>query len=757
MASLQMGAALRQIHELFDTGTIAGLADGQLLERYLTRRDESAFAALVGRHGPMVLGVCRAVLNDSPEVEDAFQATFLVLIRKAGTIRGRDAVGGWLHRVAHRVAVQAGLDRSRKHLHERGVADLSALDEIAEERANDEWRAPLHEEVARLPERFRLPVVLCYLEGKTHAQAAFELRWGEATLRRRLSGARDLLRSRLTQRGVAVSTGALAAALTREATAAVPTGWAESLARIAVGLRSGSIAAVHLAEMLVRGMFVVKLQGIATAALILIAVSMVAPHLVPAGLASAESSKGGRSPSAAPLVPSPPAPMAPPRPEQPDVAAEPEQTVTVSGRVLDPDGKPFAGAKIYSYRQFPRGDIFGAGPPAPDAISDADGHFRFQIADPGFLTLQIQATLSHPIVAALARGFGPGWTSFTTADEAKEVTLKLVRDDVPIVGRVLDLEGRPIQGVIIRPIGLNASPDENLASWEAAMAGAKDIYDPAMGMLPNILELLRWRNDLAVTTGADGRFRLTGIGRERVVSLWIEGPTIVTSFADIHARTRPGPTYRLAAAERQARVRHARLPRRDIRSRGSAHATDRGHSPRQGNRQAARGRLDPERSLCRQHHQRQRPRPDGQRRPGPIPPGGDASRRRKCDHGQPQARPCLTLAPAPKSPLDRGSEPATVDFALKRGVAIRGKVSDKATGRPVAGPRGVFYLFQQPLSRRCSSLTRGRSSHRQRWLLRIGGLTGSRSDRCSGREGFLSRRPGCRHDPRCRRARLVPD
>ena len=413
--------------------------------------------------------------------------------------------------------------------------------------ANDEWRAPLHEEVARLPERFRLPVVLCYLEGKTHAQAAFELRWGEATLRRRLSDARDLLRSRLTRRGVAVSSGALAAALTREATAAVPTGWADVTGHeLPWDYVAGSIAAVRLAEMLVRGMFVGQIQSIATAVLILVAVSMVAPHLVPAGLASAEASKGGRSTSAAPLVPSPPAPIAPPKPEQPDVAAEPEQTVTVSGRVLDPEGKPFAGAKIYAYRQFPRGDIFGAGPPAPDAISDADGRFRFQIADPGFLTLQIQATWSHPIVAALARGFGPGWTSFTTADEAKDVTLKLVRDDVPIVGRVLDLEGRPVQGVTIRPIGLNASPDENLAGWEAAMAGAKDIYDPAMRKLPKHLELLRWRNDLAVTTGTDGRFRLTGIGRERVVSLWIEGPTIVTSFADIHARTRPGPTYRIA-------------------------------------------------------------------------------------------------------------------------------------------------------------------------------------------------------------------
>ena len=129
MASVRLGSALRQIHGLFEVGTVAGLTDGQLLDRYLTRRDESAFAALVMRHGPMVLGVCHAVLRGSPEVEDAFQATFLVLIRKATTIRGRDAVGGWLHRVAHRVAVQAGRDRSRKDLREHLAGDL--CDDIA--------------------------------------------------------------------------------------------------------------------------------------------------------------------------------------------------------------------------------------------------------------------------------------------------------------------------------------------------------------------------------------------------------------------------------------------------------------------------------------------------------------------------------------------------------------------------------------------------------------------------------------------------
>ena len=205
MASVRLGAALRQIRGLFEAGTVAGLTDGQLLDRYLTRRDESAFAALVMRHGPMVLGVCRAVLRGSPEVEDAFQATFLVLIRKASTIRGRDAVGGWLYRVAHRVAVQAGRDRSRKDRREHPAGDLPDDIVAGESAADDDWRGTLHEELARLPERLRQPVVLCYLEGRTHAQAARELSWSEATLRRRLANARDLLHSRLTRRGVAVS------------------------------------------------------------------------------------------------------------------------------------------------------------------------------------------------------------------------------------------------------------------------------------------------------------------------------------------------------------------------------------------------------------------------------------------------------------------------------------------------------------------------------------------------------------------------
>jgi RNA polymerase sigma factor (sigma-70 family) len=717
VTSVHMGSALRQIQGLFEVGTVAGLTDGQLLERYLASRDESAFAALVVRHGPMVLGVCRSVLNNAPEVEDAFQATFLVLIRKAGTIRGRDAVGAWLHRVAQRVAVQAVLERSRKDLHEPGVGDLSALVVAGEAPADEDWRAPLHEEVARLPERFRLPIVMCYLEGKTHAQAARELRWGEATVRRRLADARDLLRSRLTRRGVAVSSGALAATLASEATAAVPAGWVEVMARIAAG-RAATKTAARLAETLVQGMLVGKIQSFATVVMLLFAASLVAPHLVPTTPVKAGDGAAVQSTPAA--VSAPPA-QTRTSPKQP---VEPEHSLAVFGRVLDPDNKPFAGAKVYSYRQLPREvDIFALLPPAPDAISDADGRFRFQIADPGFLSLQEQATWSHPTVAAIARGFGPAWAGFTTADGAKEVTLKLVRDEVPIVGRVIDLEGRPIPGVTVRPVVVLADLMKNLVAWETAMASAKTIRDGALSKLPNALELYRWRTEFDVTTGPDGRFRMTGIGRERVVSLWIEGPTIATSLATIHARTRPGPTFGLAAERDKpefgtlvfygATFDHVAAPTRPIE--GTVRDKDSG-KPLAGI--SIRSFRFAGSVISGSDHVRTTTGPDGRFRLVGMPGG---------------AGNVITASAGPALPylgasaeVSAGSvpEPATVDFALKRGVAIRGKVSDKTTGKPVPSLVEYFVFTDNPHHADASRLHGGPVTTRPDGSFELIGLPG---------------------------------
>jgi RNA polymerase sigma factor (sigma-70 family) len=193
----------RRLQTLFSLGTAAALTDGELLERFATRHGavaEAAFATLVERHGPVVLRVCRDVLGNQADADDAFQATFLVLLRRAESIRNRESVAGWLHGVALRVAGSARSATRRRRWHEQKA--LARMTHPYERSADDMDRV-LHEEVGRLPEKYRAAVVLCYWEGLTHEQAADRLRWPVGTVRSRLSWARQRLRMRLTRRGLA--------------------------------------------------------------------------------------------------------------------------------------------------------------------------------------------------------------------------------------------------------------------------------------------------------------------------------------------------------------------------------------------------------------------------------------------------------------------------------------------------------------------------------------------------------------------------
>ena len=195
-------AVVRNLQHLVDPGTIAGLTERQVLARFVERRDSVAFEAMVALHGPMVLAVCRQLLRDANDVDDAFQATFVILIKKASSLRQPDRLGPWLYGVAYRVAHRA---RTR-----RRTADLK--DDIAapppDRAINDrEQFDALHDEVHLLPEKYRLPIVLCYLEGLTHDEAAARLGWPVGTIHGRLSRARDRLRARLTRRGVVPSFG----------------------------------------------------------------------------------------------------------------------------------------------------------------------------------------------------------------------------------------------------------------------------------------------------------------------------------------------------------------------------------------------------------------------------------------------------------------------------------------------------------------------------------------------------------------------
>jgi RNA polymerase sigma factor (sigma-70 family) len=213
MAGEPSSSAPRMLSSLFHSGTLTGLGDHELLERFAAQRDgnqesaELVFATLVERHGPMVMRVCRAVLGDRHEAEDAFQATFLVLASRAGAIQPGSSVASWLYGVALRVSANARSKASRRRRHERRLANMARRDitaaDIESSTIGDERDRVVHQEIGRLPERFRSAVVLCYLEGATHDQAALQLGCPVGTIRSRLANARERLRKRLTRRGLA--------------------------------------------------------------------------------------------------------------------------------------------------------------------------------------------------------------------------------------------------------------------------------------------------------------------------------------------------------------------------------------------------------------------------------------------------------------------------------------------------------------------------------------------------------------------------
>jgi RNA polymerase sigma factor (sigma-70 family) len=261
-------------------GVIANLSDAQLLDHFLAREGEvgeAAFEALVARHGAMVFGVCRSVLRDPHEAQDAFQATFLVLAARAGSIRQRETIGGWLLGVARRVSLRSRGDLARQRAREARAAAIQA--DRPADRA-ESWQE-LHEEIGRLPGRFREPVVLCYLEGLSADAAAVRLGCPRGTVLSRLSRARERLRGRLMRRGLAPGFGLLEAG---RLPASLPQGLVSTTVRaslsfadhatVAAGLATGP--AVALARGVIRTMTISRLKVIFAAVMI--------GALVPGGL-----------------------------------------------------------------------------------------------------------------------------------------------------------------------------------------------------------------------------------------------------------------------------------------------------------------------------------------------------------------------------------------------------------------------------------------------------------------------------------------
>jgi RNA polymerase sigma factor (sigma-70 family) len=239
-------AAARDLRILFESGSLGGLSDGQLLARFVARREGVVFEAIMVRHGPMVWGVCRRVLRDHHDAEDAFQATFLVLARRAPSIQAREKLANWLYGVAYQTATKSRATRAKRRGREGQVSDGLEI-EVPRGDKQDDLLSLLDQEVGRLPGKYRLPVVLCELEGKTHREAAEQLGWPIGTVSGRLSRARAILARRLSRPGLALSAGSLAWLLSLEsASAGVPAELIGPTARAACLMAAGQTASAGM-------------------------------------------------------------------------------------------------------------------------------------------------------------------------------------------------------------------------------------------------------------------------------------------------------------------------------------------------------------------------------------------------------------------------------------------------------------------------------------------------------------------------------
>jgi RNA polymerase sigma factor (sigma-70 family) len=348
--------------------------DTELLQRFVAHRDEAAFAALVRRYGPLVFGACRRVLHHRQDAEDAFQATFLVLLHKASSIARPELVGNWLYGVASYTAKNAKISAARRRAREKRVFERSRDRSLGQEEKKGDLRMLLDEELSRLPQKYRVPVVLCELQGKSRRDVAVLLGCPEGTVSSRLARARQLLRAQLTKRGLVLSAGALTAALSPDPTAASPPAlFVASTIRTAMRVTASQasfagITSPHVAALtkgVLKTMFFAKLRA-ATASLLAMSILLGAGVLAHQMLAA----KPEQPPSGTPL-----ANQKPGRP-----TAKPEPAVpahgTVVGRFTAADtGKPLAGVKI-------RVLIEGVPGKAPFAETSSDTDGRYTVTVP---------------------------------------------------------------------------------------------------------------------------------------------------------------------------------------------------------------------------------------------------------------------------------------------------------------------------------------------------------------------------------------
>jgi RNA polymerase sigma factor (sigma-70 family) len=663
MTHASLCTVLRHLDRLAGARPLDLLGDGELLQRFAARRDEAAFTALVRRHGPMVLGVCLRVLRHAPDAEDAFQATFLVLFRRARALDRSGSLANYLYTVAYHVALRAKAEAAR-----RGRLARELLG-VPRERAHPEavWsdlQPVLDEELARLPDKYRAPVVLCYLQGKSNGEAGRLLGWPAGTVKGRLSRARDLLRTRLARRGVALSVGLVGALLARHTAAAVPSWLVEATVRTpTLGPGVPCPPAAALAERTLRA----SVPGKGKAAVMLVlALGAIVSGVGALGRWAQARPAAETASSAAPVAPSGALP-----PDKP--AAEEKRDFTVAGQVLGADGKPVPGARVaviglaerpyrgrIGYREY---ETLGAGE------ADKEGRFRLDCA------AETAARAPLREVLASAPGHGLGWSFLGRGAEKDDLVLKLPPEQV-IRGHLIDLQGQPVKGAKLHvaevapaakegsttSTGGGSGPGGGGGSSGTSSSVAVGWSAPPWGGFPAPPARLEpW--PVAATTDDEGRFVVRRLGKEMTVSLLVGDERFARQRLVVRTTDKGKPEAFEQALE-PARVLE-----------GTVVGEDTGKAI--GKKVLLTVR-DPSGELQGWTDEQGRFRVNcsgGHVSISPYPPDGSPYLSRMHSFTWP-----------------RGKVKHEVEVKLPRGVLVRGKVSEAGSGKPVAGAVVSYYL-----------------------------------------------------------------
>ena len=467
MADAHQAAANRHLRMLFDAGTVVGKSDGQLLDLFATRRDETAFTALIERHGPMVQRVCGEILGNHHDAEDAFQATFLILARHAGSIRRRDSLANWLYGVALRVSTCARSASARRRRHERNWAAVSAARTSNEGESRDDFGPLLYVELGRLPERFRVPMVICDLEGRTYEEAARLLRCPVGTIKSRLATARRRLRQRLERSGIV----------------AVPARLAETTIQTVMRGDTGGAVPVSVARLVEGVLKVMFLNRLSVAATVLIVVAALAT-----GASGWAWQAKGRPAAVEAKTDNPPQTKPGGRATEPQAPARASNLTNLAGRVVDEQGKPVADARVF----------FFAPPPLEGKVepvelrtqTDAGGQFHLEYPPLGLVTIN----------EVHVWAYRPG--SAITAVPSYLSPLDLVlRKPQPRTLKLEGPDGRPIAGAVVSPRVIHV----------AARTAATKYPRPSPA-------------SLALTTGPDGQASIDYLaGSDDLVAVHLDG------------------------------------------------------------------------------------------------------------------------------------------------------------------------------------------------------------------------------------------